>query len=102
MSIPIRYQGRPTQMPPKDPNATLKYGVDWEDYLEGETITASEWIAESGITVESSSFDATSTAARLSGGVDGKRYQVTNRITYTGEGGTSVDDRTILIPIREL
>lgn len=102
MSTSIRYRGRPTPVPPKDPDATLKYGVDWSDYLGTEQIVASEWISEGDMVVESSSFDTTSTSVLLSGGTAGNRYKVTNRITYTGTGGNETDDRTIVVPVREL
>lgn len=102
MSTPIRYQGRPTQVPPKDPDATLKYGINWSDYLDTEQILSSEWIAEGAIVIESDSYDLQSTAVMLSGGTAGTRYKVTNRITYTGTGGNETDDRTIIVPVREL
>lgn len=102
MSTPIRYQGRPTQVPPKDPDATLKYGIDWSDYLGTEQILASEWISEGAIVIESDSYDTQSTSVLLSGGTAGTRYKVTNRITYTGTGGNETDDRTIIVPVREL
>lgn len=102
MSAAIRYQDRPTQVPAKDPDATLKYGIDWSDYLGSETIVASEWLAQEGIVVVSDTFDPTSTAVRLSGGTAGTRYKVTNRIRYTGAEGESIDDRTIIVPVREL
>lgn len=102
MSTPIRYQGRPTQVPPKDPDATIKYGIDWSDYLGTEQILSSIWIVDPGLVVESDSYTTTSTAVLLSGGTAGTRYKVTNRITYTGTGGNETDDRTIIVPVREL
>lgn len=102
MSTPIRYQGRPTLVPTKDPDATIQYGIDWEDYLDGAQILSSEWIAEGAIVIESDSYDTTSTAVMLSGGTHGTKYKVTNRITYTGDGGNETDDRSIVVPVREL
>ncbi len=98
----ITYKGRPTQVPPKDPDATIKYGIDWSDYLGTEQILSSSWIAEGAIVIESDSYDTTSTAVLLSGGTAGTRYKVTNRIMYTGTGGNETDDRTIIVPVREL
>lgn len=102
MSTSIRYRGRPTRVSPKDPDATIKYGIDWSDYLGTEQIISSEWIADGAIVIESDSYDTTSTAVLLSGGVDGEHYNVTNRITYTGTGGNETDDRTIVVPVRDL
>ena len=102
MTTSIRYQGRPTQVPTKDPNAVIRYGIDWSDYLGTEQILSSGWIAEGAIVIESDSHDTTSTSVLLSGGTSGTRYKVTNRITYTGTGGNETDDRTIIVPVREL
>lgn len=102
MSASIRYRGRPTRVPPKDPDATIKYGIDWSEYLGTEQIISSDWISEGDMVVESSSFDTTSTSVLLSGGTNGKHYNVTNRITYTGTGGNEIDDRTIVVPVRDL
>jgi hypothetical protein len=95
------YKGRPTRVPPKDPDAEITYGFDWTDYLQGKTILSSEWSA-TGITVESSSFTNNATAAVLSGGERGRNYNVTNRITFTGATGTETDDRTLVVPVRDL
>lgn len=102
MSTSIPYRGRPTRVSPKDPDAVIKYGIDWSDYLGTKQIIASEWIADGAIVIESDSHDTTSTAVLLSGGVDGEHYNVTNRITYTGTGGNEIDDRTIVVPVRDL
>ena len=102
MSATIRYRGRPTRVSPKDPDAVIKYGIDWSDYLGTEEIISSEWITDGAIVVESHSHDTTSTAVLLSGGIVGEYYNVTNRITYTGTGGNETDDRTIVVPVRDL
>lgn len=78
----------------KDPQAKLEYYVDWSDWLEeGETIVNSEWFVDSGINKESSITDGSVTAVWLSGGVNHKKYSVTNRIT-TAE---RIDERSIQI-----
>jgi len=97
----ITYKGRPTPAPAKDPDSTVKYGFDWTDYLAGETILSSQWIVD-GLTVESSSYDTSTTSVLLSGGVAGSRYTVTNRITFSGIGGNETDDRSMIIPVRQL
>lgn len=83
----------------KDPDAVLDYQIDWSKWLpSGDTITASSWDADSGITVDTSSFTATSTTVWLSGGTNLTTYSVTNHIT-TDDGRE--DDRTITIAVKE-
>lgn len=83
----------------KDPSAVLDYVVDWGTWMAtGDTITTSEFIAETGITVDSDDHDDTTATVWLSGGTVGEIYEVTNRIT-TDQGRT--DDRTIRIFVHE-
>lgn len=94
----------------KDPDAVLDYRFDWapltngrgrSDWLaSGETITSRTIVAESGITVDSSSItDAgTSVTVWLSGGTAGVDYEVTCRVT-TSESRT--DDRTMTVMVRQ-
>ena len=82
----------------KDPDAILDYRVDWTEWLNGDTISNSQWIVPSEMTLQSSTNDATSATAWLSGGVVGSSHDVTNRIT-TAAGRT--DDRTITFHIQE-
>ena len=99
----LLYKGRPTQVPPKDPDAQRAYGFDWGPYLgDGVTIDTSEWIVEAGITADSDSHDDTTTSVKISGGEAGKQYRVTNRITFSRVGLTEQDDRTMILPVREL
>lgn len=102
MARVIKYRGRPTQVPPKDPDASTKYGLNWEPYLDGETILSSEWLPDDGITVEADEFTDTSTSVILSGGTLHEHYKVTNRVTISGSAGIETEDRTIIVPIREL
>ena len=84
----------------KDEDAVLEYRFDWDDngwLADGEEITASQIIADTGIVVDSDTNDATSATVWLSGGTVWERYDVTNRITTTG-GRT--DDRTIRIHVQ--
>jgi hypothetical protein len=81
----------------KDPQARIDYELDWGGgYLDGQTIVASSWTVApdeaGGITVESNSFDLMRTAARISGGVAGHVYSVTNRVTLS-DG--AIDERSI-------
>jgi len=82
----------------KDPNAILPYTIDWSRWLGGATIESSEWEADDGITVVSTSNTDTQTEVWLSGGIDGSSYQVTNHIVVS-DGRE--DDRTLLIRVEE-
>lgn len=85
----------------KDPDATLDYGVDWSVYLtSGETITASSWIVTptGDLTTSAPSYMDDSTQVSLSGGIAGKIYRVTNRIT-TSLGRS--DDRSFTIRVEQ-
>lgn len=84
----------------KDPDAVLFYGVDWSDWLgEGETIATSEWLLPEGdeLVNEADFSDNITTTIKLSGGVAGQDYIITNRIE-TSAGQT--DDRSITILCR--
>jgi len=72
---------------PKDPDDTDSYGFDWSDrLLTGETISVSAWVLPDDLTEADSSNDTTQTSIKLSGGVAGNMYTVTNRITTTPNG----------------
>ncbi len=81
----------------KDPDATLDYGVNWSAWLGQDVITASTWIVPDGLTMASNSHDPVKTTVWLSGGTDGQKYEVTNRITTAGG---RVDDRTIELTLK--
>ncbi len=82
----------------KDPSAVLDFRVDWEPWLEGDTITGSTWLPATGIVVDSAAFTTTSATVWLSGGTAGTVYTLTNRVTTAG-GRT--DDRSITILVGE-
>ena len=84
----------------KDPDATLDYGFDWTLWLDGDNITTSTWIVESGVSIEAGSeqFNSKITSVYLSGGSVDSNYKVTNRIT-TDSGRT--DDRSFMLRIRQ-
>lgn len=75
----------------KDPADRRDYSLDWAALgllPAGDSISASTWTADAGITVESAgqfapTFTTTKTTVWLSGGTDGTSYNVTNRITTT-------------------
>jgi hypothetical protein len=64
------------------------FGIDWEEELEGDTISVSVWEVPAGLTASGESFDNTKSAVRLQGGTPGERYNVTNLITTAGRQET--------------
>lgn len=82
----------------QDPAATLDYQFNWAEWLAGDTISASTWTADDGLTVASSAFTNVLTTVWLSGGAVGLTYAVTNHITTAG-GRT--DERTLSIVVAE-
>lgn len=70
----------------KDPAAALDYAVDWgADYLNGDSLTASLWevspAEEGGVEIVASEFDQLIATVTASGGVAGRIYRLTNRVT---------------------
>ena len=82
----------------KDPDAVLDYTIDWETWLDSDTISTSTWTVPSGITKASDTNTTTTTTIWLSGGTAGTSYDLLNRVVTAG-GRT--DDRTITIIVRE-
>lgn len=89
---------------PKDPDATLDYGVNWraKGWLKpDETIVTSEWLiaGPDGALAKASDDHADGvTRVWLTGGTLDAKYRITNRIT-TSAGRT--DDRSFFVRIRE-
>jgi len=83
----------------KDPQAILDYSLDWGPWLDGDTISTSNWVVASPLVIESGteSFDSTTTVLFISGGTAGQAYLVTNTIT-TAAGRT--DERSFELRIR--
>lgn len=66
----------------KNPNEAIRYGFDWVDWLEAETIATSAWSFDVvGLTTDTETSDTTSSAIKLSGGDVGIVYTVTNTVT---------------------
>lgn len=88
----------------KDPDAVLDYRIDWgADYLaEGELLSASQWSVgpdeAGGISVVGEDFDASSATAKVGGGIAGRLYRLTNRIT-TMAG--LVDERSFVLRVEQ-
>jgi hypothetical protein len=82
----------------KDPEAILDYYIQWSTWLDGDTISTSEWTVPDGITEDS---DAKTSAGLitiwLSGGALDANYQLVNHIV-TAAGRE--EDQTITIAMR--
>jgi len=83
----------------KTPSGDLDYTVDWEEWLDTDTIISSTWTVPTGITKDSDSFDATSATIWVSGGDSGENYDLLNTIV-TASG--RAESRTITLLIREV
>ena len=82
-----------------DPDETLDYLFDWAAWLsESETISDHAVTPTSGITVDSSTADATSVTVWVSGGDEGTKQTLACRIT-TNQG--RVGERTLQINVQE-
>ena len=86
----------------KDPGSSVDYAIDWVGYLDGQTVASSEWRVipeeDGGVAVGEASFDLSRTAARISGGVGGHVYSVSNKVTFSD--GSS-DERSICLRVEE-
>ena len=87
----------------KDPNATRKYTVSWERWLEnlsdeGQTIQESTWIVPEGVEKLDDSHTEDKTIIWLKGGTPGARYNIVNRIT-TDDG--QIEDATLELIIKQ-
>jgi hypothetical protein len=65
----------------KDPEAVLDFSINWENWLDGDTISTSSWTVPSGITNDLDSVIGDTTFIWLSGGTAGNLYEVVNHIT---------------------
>ena len=84
--------------PEKDPDAVLDYAIDWEKWLNGDTIATSEWTVPAGIVAGARSNTDTTTTIWLAGGTVGETYAIENRITTLGG---RIQDQPFKITIRE-
>jgi hypothetical protein len=92
---------------PKDPDAIRDYGVDWSADIGDTTISTSTWLLDGDtwagdadlVKVASSiATGNTATVIRISGGVAGTAYRVTNHVVLSnGEE----DDWTEVLRIKE-
>jgi len=86
----------------KDPDATLDYVFDWDDWLTPlvDTIASVEFVLSDGLTSVAESSTATTATIFVSGGVAGEVEEITCRIT-TNSTPPRVDDRTAFLTINE-
>lgn len=89
---------------PKDPDAIRDFGIDWTPDIGNATIASSEWLldgvawpVDADLEKVSAAFTNTNTTIRLSGGVKGEDYEVTNRVTLSND---EVDDWTETLEVR--
>jgi hypothetical protein len=83
----------------KDPQADLKYVVDWTDWLaSGETISTSTFTVPSGLTKVSESNTTTAGTVRISGGSAGTTYRIVHQITTSA---SQTDQRSFDLRIED-
>lgn len=86
----------------KDPQARVDHAIDWSPYLAGQALVASQWSvtpAEAGgVAIVASAFEPGRSSARIEGGIAGRVYRLTNRVTLN-DG--QVDERTLTIRVEE-
>lgn len=85
----------------KDPSAVLDYAVDWAaEYLDGDALVSSEWSVnpdeEGGIQIVGSRFEPGFAIVNAGGGVAGRLYRLTNKVTLVS-GRT--DSRSIMLRV---
>jgi hypothetical protein len=86
----------------KDPRSRVDYAIDWAAFLDGQTIVSSLWsvvpVELGGIAVDEDSFTPNRTAARLTGGIVGQCYSISNLVTLS-DG--SADARSITLRVED-
>ena len=88
------------QFSAKDPDDIDDFTLQWSAVLGSETISAVAAAVASGtVTLGTPSISTTSTTVRVSGGTDGERAQVRQRITTSG--GRQLDE-TMVFDVRAL
>lgn len=84
-----------------DPDATLDYTLDWSAWLDGDTISASTWLAPTSPpnppTASRPAFTTTTTTVWIAGGNNGQTYKFTNRITTSGG---RIEDRSVIFEVK--
>lgn len=86
-----------------DPDAKLKFGFDWSDWLAtGKTLATSAWTITPKVgeapTLDDEDNNTTQTVVWVSGCAAGTRYTLTNSVT---DSDGQADDRSIMLICRE-
>lgn len=87
----------------KDPGTRIDFEFDWTAaYSDGAAIVASDWSvlpAEAGgVSVAGAAHGLLQTTVTLTGGVAGRLYRVTNRVTLS-DG--QIDERSVSMRVEE-
>lgn len=83
----------------KDPAAVLDYTFNWSAWLvAGDTLSTATVLADTGLTVASTSIVGQTVTAWLSGGEAGASYRVTCQVQTSG-GRT--DERSIVVEVAQ-
>lgn len=85
--------------PAKDPQDTNDFGLDWSGYLDGDAIITAVWSVPADLVLVRAERAGSLTVAWISGGVAGRDYTVSCRIT-TDNG--RVVERSMELPVRHL
>ena len=76
----------------KDPQAELDYTIDWETWLDDDTLSTVTWTVPTGIASELEHNSTTAATIWLSGGTVETRYEV---VCHIVTAAAREDDRTI-------
>lgn len=82
----------------KDPDDVIDYEFNWGPWLRDDEVISAEFLLPDGLTEVSSSFSSTRCQILVGGGIRGRVYRITNRVTTVG-GRTK--DQTIRIRVVE-
>ena len=86
----------------QDPDEVITWEFDWnvtgDSWLGADTISSATVTADTGITIDSQSFDNTSVYVTLSGGTVGERYKINcHVVSSSGQEG----DKSFWLMIEE-
>lgn len=87
----------------KDPDTRIDYEFEWgAAYPDGQTLVASLWAVvpdeAGGVAVAAAAHDAGRATATLAGGIAGRVYRVTNRVTMS-DG--QIDERSMTVRVED-
>lgn len=87
----------------KDPDARIDFEFDWHAACpDGQAVVASQWTVipgdAGGVTIAAAAHDLTRSTVTLAGGIAGRVYRVTNRVTIS-DG--QIDERSVTIRVEE-